>query len=73
MGASDLAEHVEVRLRMEKALLEWSLAHHNRITRSDEEIAEMAAMGEPPGIIIGVWDENDYEEHFGKPFGRQNK
>ena len=23
---------------------------------------------EPPGILIGFWDEKDYEEEFGQPF-----
>lgn len=59
-----------VRRRMHEAIFEWARRHHNRITRSPEQIAQMSNR-EPPGILIGVWDEKDYEEHFGKPFSER--
>jgi arylsulfatase A-like enzyme len=56
-----------VRNRMHEAIFEWARRHHNRITRSPEQIEKMSNR-EPPGILIGVWDEKDYEDHFGKKF-----
>jgi hypothetical protein len=52
---------------MHEAIFEWARRHHNRITRSPEQIEKMSNR-EPPGILIGVWDEKDYEDHFGKKF-----
>ena len=39
---------------------------------SPERINTMAGR-EPKGILIGYWDEKDYEEEFGKPFPAHTK
>jgi len=54
------------RARLADAIFTWARKHHNRITVSPERVNTMAGR-EPPGIIIGVWDEQDYEREFGKP------
>ena len=59
--------HAAERARLADAIFAWARQHHNRITLSPERINTMAGR-EPPGIIIGVWDEQDYEKEFGKPF-----
>lgn len=67
IGGSDTAEHRGVRARMEEALLSWSLQHHTRITATKDVLARqgMAAKG---GILIGFWDEVEYEAATGQPF-----
>lgn len=67
IGGSDTAEHRDVRGRMEEALLSWSLQHHTRITATKDVLARqgMAAKG---GILIGFWDEVEYEAATGQPF-----
>jgi len=59
--------HEAERARLADAIFTWARKHHSRITVSPERINTMAGR-EPPGIIIGVWDEQDYEKEFGKPF-----
>jgi hypothetical protein len=66
----DNLAYAEVRARMHEAIFAWARQHHNRITKSPQEIARMAGR-EPPGILIGIWDEADFERIFGKPFGRR--
>jgi arylsulfatase A-like enzyme len=68
LGADPIYE--SVRQRMHEAIFEWARRHHNRITVSAERIEQMSNK-EPPGILIGVWDEDDYEKKFGKPFGER--
>ena len=66
----DLGEHPAhepIRLRMAAAIFEWARRPHNRITVDAERIERMTGR-EPPGIVIGIWDEDDYEKVFGKPF-----
>ncbi len=56
LGADPRRETERARLR--GALLDWALRDHNRITRTDEEIAAYAdgrQLGS--GILIGYWDE----------------
>ena len=60
-------EHAEVRARLHEAIFAWSRRHHNRITMPAERVERMTG-GEPPGIIIGVWDEEDYARTFGQAF-----
>lgn len=60
-------EYEDVRRRMRNAIFSWSTQHHNRITVSPAQV-ELKSRGEPPGIVIGVWDEQEYQEHFGRPF-----
>ncbi|MGZ9811615.1 alkaline phosphatase family protein [Pseudoroseicyclus sp. H15] len=70
LGASRAPEHAAVRARMMVALGRWSRRHHNRITLSPEQIEAMTGK-EPPGILIGFWDEAEYEAEFGKPFAER--
>ena len=69
LGQSADPEHVAVRARMHDRIFDWARRHHNRITRSHGEL-EAVTNREPPGITIGVWDEEDYENTFGHPFFR---
>jgi hypothetical protein len=59
--------HEATRARLADAIFTWARKHHNRITVSPERVNQMAGR-EPPGILIGYWDEKDYEEVFDKPF-----
>jgi arylsulfatase A-like enzyme len=59
--------HESERARLYDAIFTWARRHHTRITLTPERIDQMAER-EPPGILIGVWDEAHYEEEFGKPF-----
>lgn len=65
LGASP--DHAGVRSEMEAALFAWSRRHHTRITMRPETIESMVD-SEPPGVLIGIWDEEQFEEQFGKPF-----
>jgi len=58
------------RARLYDAIFTWARQHHNRITVTPERVNTMAGR-EPSGILIGYWDENDYEQQFGKPFGQK--
>ncbi len=55
------------RARLYDAIFTWARRHHNRITMSPERVETMAGR-EPKGILIGYWDEQDYEQQFGEPF-----
>ena len=63
----DAPQHADVRQRMSDALFEWARRHHNRITVTAERVERMSG-GEPPGVVIGCWDEADFEKVFGHPF-----
>lgn len=63
----DSPHHQDIRDRMAGHIFEWARRHHMRTTRSAEELMAVAG-AEPPGIIIGVYDEDDYAETFGHPF-----
>jgi arylsulfatase A-like enzyme len=67
LGASGAAEHVAVRERMERALLAWATRHHTRITATQTVLARQKTAAEE-GILIGFWDEAEYEAVTGKPF-----
>jgi arylsulfatase A-like enzyme len=67
IGRSDTPEHNAVRARMEDALLSWALRHHTRITATKEVLASQRTATET-GILIGFWDEAEYEAVTGKPF-----
>ncbi len=64
LGADPAYE--QQRARLYDAIFTWARQHHNRITVSAERVNTMAGR-EPPGILIGYWDEKDYEQQFGKP------
>lgn len=78
LGASDLPEHQEVRARMEAALLDWATRHHTRVTATPK-VLEGQKIAAEVGILIGFWDEQEYEATTGKPFdslkpvGRPNR
>ena len=55
-------EQEAVRARLHEALFAWARRHHTRITRTPEQIDRMAIGGEPPGILIGFWDEDEIRE-----------
>lgn len=63
-------DHGAIRARMAAAIFAWSRRHHNRITKSPEQIEKMTGR-EPPGILIGFWDEAEFEAEFGKPFSER--
>lgn len=48
-----------VRARMQDAILQWSLQHHNRITKTDAQIAAGRDKELSAGIIIGYWSEEE--------------
>jgi hypothetical protein len=62
-----LRDYEPVRRRMHEAIFSWARRHHNRITKSPEEIERMSAR-EPKGILIGIWDEAEFERVYKKPF-----
>ena len=51
-----------VRVRLHEALFAWSRRHHNRITKTPAQVDKMATGAEPPGILIGFWDEAEIRE-----------
>lgn len=67
LGGSEAPEHKQVRDEMQKSLLAWSMQHHTRITATAEVLARQKKAADN-GILIGFWDEFEYEETTGKPF-----
>lgn len=67
LGGSDAPEHKQIRADMEQALLSWSMQHHTRITATADVLARQGNAAER-GILMGFWDEAEYEETTGKPF-----
>lgn len=57
-GMMDDSALETIKLRFFDALSHWARRHHNRITMPPEAI-ESRTGHEPPGILIGVWDETD--------------
>ena len=55
-------EHEAERARLHEALFAWARRHHTRITRTPAQIDRMANAGEPPGILIGYWDEDEIRD-----------
>ena len=68
LGASDDPLHVKTRARLEAALLKWATRHHTRITATPTVLAGQK-LAASQGILIGFWDEAEYEDVVGKPFG----
>ena len=52
---------------MEDALLSWSMQHHTRITATHAVLSRQGLAAQQ-GILIGFWDEAEYEAVTGKPF-----
>ena len=67
LGASEDPEHVQIKELMEARIFEWARQHHNRTTKSFEVLDSIIGK-EGPGMIIAVYDEDDYEEAFGHSF-----
>ena len=55
---------------LHEAIFAWARRHHNRLTKSAEWIEQVTGK-EPPGVIICVWDEEEYAEVFGKDWKDQ--
>ena len=55
-------EHEAIRAELHEALFAWARQHHTRITRAPQQVDRMAAGGEPPGIQIGFWNEEELRE-----------
>jgi arylsulfatase A-like enzyme len=64
LGADPAYEAVRQRLR--DAILSWACRHHNRTTLTPQQIERMAG-SEPPGILIGFWDEAEVERELKSP------
>jgi arylsulfatase A-like enzyme len=67
LGTSGEAAHVAVRARMEAALLAWATRHHTRITATPAVLARQKVAAKS-GILIGFWDEQEYEAATGIAF-----
>ncbi len=67
LGTSNAEEHLDVRARMEAALLSWGLQHHSRITATPAVLARQKTAAKT-GILIGFWDEQEYEADTGIAF-----
>ncbi len=67
IGRSNTDEHITVRQRLEAAMLSWASQHHTRITVTPEFVAGLGNAAQA-GILIGFWDEAEYEAETGKPF-----
>lgn len=67
IGTSQNPEHVDIRERLESALLTWAARHHTRITASQGVLARQSKAADA-GILIGFWDEDEYQKVVGKPF-----
>ncbi len=67
IGASEAEEHAKVRARMESALLDWGMRHHTRITATPAVLARQKVAAKS-GILIGFWDEAEYEAETGIAF-----
>ena len=49
-------------LRLREFHFDWSRKHHRRITKDFEAIGKMTLGKEPPGVIIGYWNESELAE-----------
>lgn len=69
LGASDTPDHRDVGIRMEAALTTWALRHHTRITGTEKVLAgQHHANASRQGILIGFWDEREFEEATGTTY-----
>ncbi len=66
LGASREPEHAAVMARMEEALLQWATRHHTRITADAERVRNVSS-GIKDGILIGFWDDEEFEAVSGFP------
>ena len=68
LGESKSPEHVKEMQRFYDEIFAWARLHHSRTTITKEQIEKMTLEREPEGIVIGVWDEHEYKELFGRDF-----
>ena len=68
LGESKNPEHVKEMQRFYDAIFAWARLHHSRTTITKKQIEKMTLEREPEGIVIGVWDEDEYKELFGRDF-----
>ena len=73
LGESKDPVHLKEMQRFYDAIFTWARLHHSRTTITKEEVEKMTLQREPEGIIIGVWDEEEYKELFGKDFYKDRK
>ena len=59
LGAS--SDHEDIAARLRGAMFDWATRHHARITMTEAEIEKIAGL-EPPGVLIGFWDEDELGE-----------
>lgn len=52
---------------MEATLLSWATQHHTRITATADVLKRQGNTA-ASGILIGFWDESEYEAAVGKRF-----
>ncbi len=55
----DDAGYSKIKRELNDQLLEWSLRHSQRVTRSDSELVSRRGRSEGLGIRIGFWEENE--------------
>ncbi|MBK0329649.1 sulfatase-like hydrolase/transferase [Rhodobacteraceae bacterium F11138] len=55
--------------RLNDALLSWSTAFHNRITRSDADIEAYTGSEFHNGVLIGFWDEQELQRAKEQGYG----
>ena len=58
------AAHTRVVAEMKELLLEWSLRHSQRVTRSSRELVARRGRSLQLGIRIGFWEEGEVPEDF---------
>ena len=59
--------HREARSRLEMALESWAMRHNSRITAT-EELLDSQKKATKSGILIGFWDEIEFESITGQKF-----
>jgi len=70
LGACEAEEHKAICQLMNERIFTWARQHHNRTTMPFPRLKEMENW-EPPGIMIGVYDEEDYEKTFDHPYSER--
>jgi arylsulfatase A-like enzyme len=61
MNLGNDSKHASQIARLSTLHFEWARRHHSRITLGSATINAMAANKEPPGILIGYWDQKELE------------
>ena len=69
VGVSPEPEHQAARKRLEEALSSWAMQHHTRITATPAVLAGQKKAAQN-GILIGFWDEKEYQDATGVDFSK---